>query len=299
MLSHAIAEGLKNLVRSFWLSTTAIMVITVSLGTVVLVASLSSITGYKLKELDNGVSISAYFVETVTEEDALKIKEELQADPNIARIQYTSAKDEEARIKAKDQKIGKTIDSLNKKSNRQIAQSSLSIFPKDADKYDEVVTILQTEDYKIFFSDFIYDKDFYENLTKFYKWLNIIGAGLIAIFSFISILVMVNILRITIYSYKTQIEIMRLVGATNSYIRSPFVAEGVFYNLIASMFVLSLFLVLIYVGSPYVNQYFNFDIMADKGLLTQLYLGVGSTLLAGVSVGAITSYMATQKYLNL
>jgi cell division transport system permease protein len=139
-----------------------------------------------------------------------------------------------------------------------------------------------------------------DNLQKLYYWVGIIGAALVIVFGSISILVMINILRIAIYSFKDEIEIMRLVGATNNYIRAPFIVEGFYFNLIAAIIVIALFVPALNYFLPNIQNWLGISIGNNSyELLSQIYFSLGSTILVGMVIGVLTTYMATRRHLKL
>jgi len=270
------------------------------MGTVVLVASISSVSGYLLSQLDDGVSVVAFLSDNVTEDQANELSDEISAKSYVDRVEYRTAEQEQQLFAQNQANIGGIVDYLSDKTESQILQASLSIYPVETEDFTQIEELLQTDDYDLFFSSILLDRDFYENVADFNRFFNIFGFLVIMIFAVISVLVMVNILRIAIYNRKTEIEIMRLVGATNKYIRSPFIAEGVFYNLIASILVLLIFIPSMIFIIPLIGDSVGSSLsVTDSGLTLSLALSVGITIIMATGVGAVASYFATQKYLNL
>jgi cell division transport system permease protein len=141
---------------------------------------------------------------------------------------------------------------------------------------------------------------FINQLQKIYRWTNIGGILLTIVFALVSIMVMINILRITIFHRKNEIEIMRLVGATNNYIRGPFVVEGFYYNVIASIIVIGLFFPAITLLLPSLKSWLQLQSSESTNTLVfQMYLSVISTIVVGSIIGVMTAFFATRKYLKL
>jgi cell division transport system permease protein len=300
MLKHAIKGGFKNLIRSFWISATAITVLTVSLSTVALVASLSTVVGFALRRLDNFIDINAYYATSVDKDTKDKAFNEIKQIPEIKEVKYITKEEAETNLKSKG--LGKSIDTLKKNSNNSILLDSLQVRPKSAENYIRVVEILNSDKYKS-----IWDKNQVESkvdaintLQKLYRWTNYGFIILVIFFGLVSILVMINILRITIYHRKDEIEIMRLVGATNNYIRGPFVFEGALYNIIASLIVAILFIPGIALLIPWIESYLKISASSyTQALVFQMYLSIGGTIVLGTLVGVITAFFATKRYLKL
>ena len=141
-------------------------------------------------------------------------------------------------------------------------------------------------------------------LLKFYGYIQLFGIVLTIIFSLISVLVMSNVLRMTIYSHKEEIEILRLVGATNSYIRGPFIAQGIFYNLISSIIVIIAYSIVVFLSVPLLKNWFFGSLGAGSdGLIAtlnlQLFGSVFGTVIVSVLIGIATIYASIQRYLKV
>jgi cell division transport system permease protein len=300
MLKHAITGGFRNLIRSFWISATAITVLTVSLSTVALVASLSTVVGFTLRKLDNFIDINAYYTSSVQQDVKDKALSEIKQIPEVKEVKFISKEDAEANLKSKG--LGKSIDTLKKNNNTTVLLDSLQVRPINAENYAKVADILNSDKYKS-----IWDKgkvesktDAINNLQKLYRWTNYGFIILVIFFGLVSILVMINILRITIYHRKDEIEIMRLVGATNNYIRGPFVFEGALYNIITSVIVAIIFVPGIAFLIPWIESYLKISATSyTQALILQMYLSIFGTIFLGTLVGVITAYFATKRYLKL
>jgi cell division transport system permease protein len=299
MIKHAVFEGFKSMIRSFWLSATAISVLTVSLGSVALIATLSTIVGYSVRQLDNQIAIVAYFKEGTKQEVIDQTRNELTGISEIKEIKFINQEEAQKKIQESSEVADQLIKSLQK-SNIQVTLDSLEVSPRSSEDYSKVEEILKNEKYKETFSEILATRSLTDNLQKVYYWTRVIGVALVVIFGSISILVMINILRIAIYSFKDEIEIMKLVGATNNYIRAPFIMEGFYFNLIAAILVIIVFVPSLNLFLPNIQKYLGVSIVSNSyALLSQIYFSLGLTILIGMAVGIFTTYMATRRHLRL
>ncbi len=298
MIKHALVEGVKNLVRSVWLSVTAITVLTISIASVAFAITLSTVVGFSVRQLDKQVSIPVFFVEQVEEESINTFVEEIKAVPEVEKAEYID--NEQARKELEqDNNLGDIEKTLSDK-DINVDLGYVNVFPKSSEEYNAVYNKLNSPEYEDLIEEVGRSQDLVENLQAIYYWTNVIGLIVILIFATISILVMMNILRITVYNHRTEIEIMRLVGATNSYIRSPFVVEGTLFNLISSAIVLSFFIPLINFLLPSISEFFGITSSeAVSNLLFQMYGALIGTTIVSTLIGSITTYFAINKHLNL
>ena len=299
MIKHAIFEGFKNLVRSMWLSFTAISVLSVSLGSVALVSTLSTIVGFSVRQLDNQIAIVAYFKEDIDQKTIDSTRSDLSKVSEIKEIKYINREEAQKRLQEGSTVADNLIKSLQK-SNIKFALEYLEITPASSETYSKVEDLLRSDTYKNTFSEVQATKNFIQNLQKIYTWTRVIGGTLVVVFALISILVMSNILRIAIYSFRDEIEIMRLVGATNNYIRAPFIAEGAYFNVIAALLVAVLFVPSLNALIPQIESWLQIRVTSNSSaLIYQIYFSLALTIFSGILVGVLTSYAATQRYLKL
>ena len=142
-----------------------------------------------------------------------------------------------------------------------------------------------------------YQGDFVKRMLQLSQWLGLAGVGLLAILVIVSIVIVMNTIRTAVYHRRKEIEVMKLVGATEWFVRGPFVIEGIMTGLIAAAIALSL-LVIAY--PPAVSQ-FRSDIAFiplsyDPGFISSL---ARDLLLGGAALGALGSYIGVRRYVRI
>jgi cell division transport system permease protein len=300
MIKHAILGGFKNLIRSFWISATAITVLAVSLSSVALVASLSTVVGFTLRQFDNQISVLAYFQEKTEQSTIDTVIKEIKALPDVKAVKLVTREDAKKEL-ANSEAGKKALETIKDNKGENPLLDYLNITPNNTESYSKIIAALNSERYKSLWDGQIENKkDFINNLQKIYRWTNIGGLALVIVFALVSILVMANILRITIYGRKDEIEIIRLVGGTNGYIRGPFIVEGALYNIFASLIVAIIFVPSISLLIPWVENYLKISTSQyTSALILQMYLSIIGTIVLGMLVGVVTAYFATKRYLKL
>jgi cell division transport system permease protein len=142
-----------------------------------------------------------------------------------------------------------------------------------------------------------YQGDFVKRMLQLSQWLGLAGVGLLAILVIVSIVIVMNTIRTAVYHRRKEIEVMKLVGATEWFVRGPFVIEGIMTGLIAAAIALSL-LVIAY--PPAVSQ-FRSDIAFiplsyDPSFISSL---ARDLLLGGAALGALGSYIGVRRYVRI
>ena len=298
MFKRNLVEGIKNITRSVWISITAIIVLTVSLASVVLIITMSVTLGYAVRNIDRLVSFPAFFKENVVEEQITNtILPRIKSNPNIKSVEYFDK--EKAKLAVNTGAVNVVSTTLGTDEN--YAWRYLLITPNKSENYTELVNFVKDGEYKDTFTEVPADTAAITKLTKFYEWVNVASVVTIIIFSIVAILVMSNILRMTIYNNKEEIEIMRLVGATNAYIQGPFITQGVLYNLVSAILVIIIFVSGISFVAPTLRSYLGVSSLTNGGsgdLIPQIFFSLGLTMVLAIAMGAVTVYISIQRYLK-
>ena len=249
--------------------------------------------------LQEKIDISAYFTPDATEDQILQLKSELQSLGEVASIAYISREQALADFKehhAQDQLIQESLAQLDFNP----LAASLNIKAKDSAQYASIVQFLENNKFRG-----VIDKiDFYENKGVIERIQNISGGirdwGLAAtlILAVIAVLVTFNTIRLTIFNQKQEIEIMRLVGASNWHIRGPYLVEGGLYGLFAALAALAIFYPVVFFVSDKISS-FAPDINLSSyffGGIAQIFLLV---IVLGIFLGVTSSFIAIRKHLKV
>lgn len=298
-LKRVFKSGTASFWRNRWISTATILIMVITLGLITSLFLMSVVANSILQDLEAKVDISVYFKLETPESDILKIKTELEGISDVKSIEYISREAALAKFEESHQNNPLIIKSLQELGENPL-EASLNIKAKMIDNYEGIASFLESPR----FSGYVDTVNYRQNQKVIEKLSSILGtvrkSGFIAIFvlAFIAVLVTFNTIRLTIYSMREEIGVMRLVGASNWYIRGPFIVEGVMHGLIASILTTVLFYPLIWLISPKVAVfltgidllgYFNSNFWSIFLLQT----------LVGVFLGIVSSLIAMRRYLKI
>jgi cell division transport system permease protein len=296
MLKKYFVEGLKNITRSPWLSLTAITVLTVSFFSVVFVVILSITSGFVVRNIDSLVSFPVIIKENVLESKILDIQNSLKNNQFVKSVEYFD------KTKAKEAVESKQLvfDSNYLNKDKNYAFRFFLVSPNQSENYGQLLEQVKNNEYKEAFDTVVGDQNFVDRLLGFYSVANVSTILMVVIFGLVSVLVMSNILRMTIYTKKTEIEILRLVGATNNYIRGPFMFQGVMYSFVSSLVVVATFAVILTFNIPILRDYIcGGDVPKFNFLMLQLYFGLIASFVISIIGGAVTVLISLQRYLSV
>jgi cell division transport system permease protein len=298
-LWRTFQEGGNNIKRNGWLAFATVSILSLSLFIVSLSALLGLTTNLLLENLREKISVNVSFNTDVSEDRIKEIQGELaQYTQEIKSVEYIS----------RDQALAEFLEQNNndpviKKAIEEIGENpllaSLVIKAHKADDYPLIVEQIKQSNFQNDVARVNYEKNkkIFERLEKINIGTKKIGLALGILFVLIAILITFNTIRITIYSHRKEFEIMRLVGASNTYVRMPVIFEGALYGIMATAFTLFfLFLVAFYMA-PLTEGAIN-----EGNVLTlygrHFFSIAGSILVLGVLLGVGSSALAIRRYLK-
>lgn len=298
-LWRTFKEGFVNFFRNGWLSFATISVLAISLYIISVTFFIWVMADVVLKSIEEKINISVYFQPEVSEEEVLEIKGVFVGIEGVKSVEYVSknqAFDEFKNLGESDPSIKKALELIGENP----LLSSLVIRAHSSEKYESIDQAVQNAGLgeKINRISYKENKDSIERFNNIIKIIKEIGLALGVIFVAVAVMITFNTIRITIYSHKQEFEIMRLVGASNLYVEMPYVFEGIFYGISASIVsIIALF------GTVKFMSSFANKIVPGYNLvsyyLDHLLLIFSSLIVLGIILGIISSFIAIRRYLKI
>lgn len=305
-LGRIIHVGGLNFVRNAWLAIAAMAVMVVTL-TIVLFSIVTSATfNNTIAQINSKINISVYLADTVTDQQRMHLSDQLKKLPNVKSVNYVSKDQALAEYKAQNAGNSSLLQAINEAGNPLPA--SIQIEPRDTSKIQTIKQFLdqpqyiKLEDPQAGTSYSGDRKAAIDHIAHATAILGRIGAFAVLLFAFISMLIIFNTIQMAIFNRREELQIMRLLGASTWYIRGPFVVESIVYGILSALISIALIDAVFLAASSalqasslglldigYSNKYFHEHFL---WLLT-LQLSVG------IVIGAVSSIIATQRYLKL
>lgn len=299
-----IKNGVIGFGRNVWLAIAAIAMMTITL-TILLFAVVANATfSHTIDDITSRIDVSVYLKDSVTEEQKDNLLNELENVENIKSVSYTSKAEALRAYREQNADNPDLLTAISETSNPLPA--SITIKPKDANNLDPIKAYLDKPRVAALQSDptsYSGDRkaaiDKITSATRFFQQAGIIG---IIVFTFISMLIIFNTIRMAIFNRRDELVIMRLLGASTAYIRGPFVVETILYGVIAGLVSTSICAALFIVATSTLEA-------SSLGLLDINYSGtyfsdnlavIGAIQVGlGILIGAASSSIATRRYLKL
>jgi len=298
--ARALKMGLKNFWRNIWLSvaTTGIMILTIFSIASLMIMNLVGDTA--LKTLEQKVDVSVYFKSEVTNEQVEPVKDRLKNMPEVKETIFVTKEEalEEFRKKHSDNSL--IIASLSELEENPL-QPTLKIKARNPEDYDAISIILRDEQYEGLIQKFNYEDNqvIIDKLNKTTKTIEKVGIGVSISFAFIALLVMFNTIRLTIYTQREEISIMRLVGASSKFIVAPYVIEGMMYGFFATIFSTIILFISLKSMSPMISSFLENQVDIYQYFTSHLLSIVALEFLLGILLGIFSSVIAIRRYLKV
>ena len=193
-------------------------------------ASSSENTSSEEKADENGVKQSDYIVHS--EEEAKALCDEIAKLDNVASVTYVSPEEGLESVKKSMLEGQESYFSFLDEKNGNPMSGAAKIQMKDMSRFDETVEQVKKFDG---ISDIQSQSDLAEKITAIKKGIGIAGFWIIAILMVIALVIVSNTIRVTMYNRKLEISIMKAVGATDSFVRIPFVVEGMLIGVVSAL----------------------------------------------------------------
>ena len=233
--------------------------------------------------------ITIFFKDEVTQKQIDDLKERLNATGKVSSLEYVS-KEEALEIYREQNKDDPLLLEL---VTANILPASLEVSATDARQLGELNEVLKDE---AVVEEVIYQKDIVDTLISWTSAIRKGGLILVVFLSVISLFIILMVIGIRISSKKEEIEIMKLVGASNWYIGRPFILEGAFYGLLGAVLAWGLSYLLIFYATPFLSTFLGgLGILPVQPLFMFEVLGGIATV--GLLMGSLGSSLAVWRYL--
>lgn len=299
--SRVLKFAWQNMWRNLWLSIVTLTTLVLVLISLTALFAVNAVTDAALTKIQSKLEVAINFLPTAIPPQVDDAKIQLLALPGLDSI--TSISKEEALLKFKERtKDNATIQQSLQELGDNPFGPALVLHAQNPAGYDQALKFIQTANFKdiIETTDIPVYQDIVaklDNLTNQVKR----GAGIMAgFFGLLALIVAFNTVRVSIYSQREEIGIMKLVGATNGFISWPYVIDGSLYAVLATILTIAICLPLAALIEPTLKAFLNIDSFSLVQYLIRNSLSIfGLELLIAVVINIVASAIAVRKYLKV
>lgn len=288
-------DASKSLVRNFSLSLASVSCITITL----IVVALSIVISYNVenitKEIKKDVTMVVFIDNNATKEEVEQIGNKIKSISNVEELTFKSKSDSAGELAEGDNTFSTVIEEWTDDTNPLL--DSYMIKVKDIEKIKDTAEEIKKIN-KI--NNINYGEEMVEQLLPVFEVVDKVCIGAVIALIVVTAFLIANTIKLAIFARKTEIEIMRLVGASNISIKVPFIIEGLFLGGIGSIIPI---IVSIY-GYTTLYDYFGGTLFSSNLAkiiepVPFVYFIAIILLVIGMLVGMFGSYRAVKKYLKI
>lgn len=293
-LFYTLKQGFVNIVRNKWFSLASVATISACLFLFGLFYAIVANFQHIVKTAEEGVSVTVFFDEGISDERIQEIGEMIQKRVEVREVEFHSA--DEVWEDFKEEYLGEYTDGFP--DNPLADSANYAIYLNDVSMQSALVTYLES-------IDGVRQVNKSEITANMLSGMNVligyVSMGIIAILLAVSVFLISNTVMIGISVRKEEINIMKYIGATDFFVRSPFVIEGMLIGLMGTVIPLTA----IYYLYTNVVRYIGERFAILSGLMNFLSVeDIFSTLLPvslgiGVGIGFLGSFVTVRKHLKV
>ena len=296
---YAIRQGFKNIGRNRLFSLASVGTITACLFLFGIFYGIVANVQYMVHAAESNVGVTVFFDETVTEDKMLEIQRLIDAREEVSSTNYISADDAWENFKQDyfadgDEGILAGLD----QDNPLVDCASVQVYLADTSRQAELISYIESLEgvSEVNASDIIAD-----SFTNFSRLIGYVSLGIILILVFVAIFLISNTVMIGIAVRKEEIAIMKYIGATDLFVRGPFIVEGMTIGLIGSVIPVAILRALYPMVVDFVLEHFSIlnRILTFMNVNDVFNILIPISLAIGLGIGFIGSYMTLRKHVRV
>ncbi|TMF40092.1 MAG: FtsX-like permease family protein [Chloroflexi bacterium] len=297
MILRNLKFALNSAWQSFWRNLAVSLAAVLSITLILILAGVNLLVGHALSQVLDGFrakvsEISINVSDDTPLQNVYDFQQQLTVDPRVASVSFVTKDEALAEFKSDPQNF-----ILAQQIEGNPLDAKLDVRVKNLNDVAAIDTVARRWSGVDPTDPTNYQGEFVNRMLQLSEWLSLAGAGLLVVLLIVSVVIVMNTIRTAVYHRRKEIEVMKLVGATEWFVRGPFVIEGVMTGLIAA----SIALALLVVGYEPVVLRFRSDIgfiplSYDPAFISSL---ARDLLLAGALLGALGSYIGVRRYVRI
>ena len=306
-----VGDFFKRIVKTgfigFWrngvVSLASVLMMTVTLLVIAFLIFMQAVLSFAVGQVSERVDVTIYFAPEATEVEIAELNQKIEENSLVQDTVFTTRDEALEQFLERHAADQLTLAALEELGENPLG-ASLSIKAAAPSDYDIIISDLTSEGLLSIGEDSIIEQVNYQQNQEILRRLQetigtfrVVGSGLTIFFMVISILITLNTIRLAIYASREEVEIMRLVGAENPYIRGPFVVQGILYGFVSSVLTLAiLYPATLWMSEKTAGFFGGLDLYLYYAKnFTQLFIII---VTAGVLLGVVASLLAIRKYLR-
>lgn len=294
MLGRSVRDAFKSVIRNFSLSLASISCITITL-IIVAVAIVASLNVQNFtREIEKDMTIVVFLDNSATQEDAKEVEEKISKLSNVSKYTYQTKQEVKEKMQQESDVFNTVLETWENedsplKDTFQVKVKDIEKIKNTAEQIEKMKTVAVVR----------YGEGMVDKMVTAFSSVEKVTYGIVIALVLVTIFLIINTIKLTISARKREISIMRLVGASNFTIKTPFIIEGMILGLFGSIIPIGITMY----GYTALYKHFNGYLFSELIKLIKPEPFIYQTSLAvlgiGILVGMIGSASAVRKYLKV
>lgn len=276
--------------RSPYQALAAILIMTVTFLAISVFSMVTIGSSRVIEYFESKPQVTAFFKNDASDQEIKSLANSMEQSEKVGGIKFVSKEDALKIYRQQNKSDPLLLDLVT----ADILPASLEVSANRIEDLSPIATTLKSSP---IVSEVIFQKDVVQTLTSWTTAIRRIGVGVIVVLSVVSVFIMATIIGFKISQKREEIEIMRLLSATNWYIRWPFLLEGIFYGVIGAFFGWLISSVGLLYVTPYLQSFLGPIPLLPVPLVFLLGL-LAAEVIVAIILGSLSSFLAVLRYLK-
>ena len=277
IIKRIFKAGFQGFYRNRTVSLSSIFMLIITLSVVLSIYTMHYVFSHTLDLVKDKVDIRVYMKSEATDDDIASLQNAIKSISNVRSAMLESRADALSKYKDEHKNDKDTLKALEEIGENPFG-ASITILAIDPNQYEGIVKNIQkyADDRLISTGKNAIDKINYDELKEsinklnnIITWIDTVGMWAAGVFILMSLMIVYNTTRLAIYVFREEIGIMKLVGASNFFIRGPFIVEAILYAIVATFVTMILFYpfsiwvtekTATFLGGLYIAEYYQINL---------------------------------------
>lgn len=299
---RVIRAGFVGFWRNAYVSLASIFVLTVALFVIGATMFIDQLLTTSLQTLQSKVDINVYFVPDAPQDKIDQLVTALEALPDVASVELTSREDALREYRERNQGDEIAMQALDELSENPLG-ANLAVQARETSQYEQIAQFLEEQQAEeepqlrvIDDVNYSRNKDSIDTLTNIINAVEQASFLVLVVLLISAVLITFNTIRLAIYTAREEIAIMRLVGASNMFIRGPFMLQGFMYGFLSGLLAMVIFYpIMIWIG-PRTETFFELNLLTYY--FDNFFIIFFTLAGIGIVLGLVSSILAVARYLR-
>ena len=255
---RALRYAFKDFGRNFWLSLVTITVLILALLSVNILISLNALSDRVITAVKEKVDISVFIKADVEQAQVANFEAKLKKRPEVKEVIFVSKDAALADFKEQHKDDPRILEAIKEVEKNPLADT-LIVKAKSIEDYKQILNFINLEENQdiIKYQNYTDHEKIIARVNDISKKAEEVSLIISLVFAIIAILIIFNAIRVSVYTRREEVAVMRLVGASSSFIRLPFLLESVIYGVFAVIITFAILYAAFGAISPYLNVLLN------------------------------------------